>query len=1006
MKTSKTATLNICGLGDKTSELIDFMQNKNIEILGLADIRKKGNKIKEMNNKYVLMWSGVDNNLRAKHGVGFLIHPNKAKTITDIEYISERIIRIQLMERERNTTLIQIYAPCNNNNNIEERNEFFERLSSVLNKINDKDELYVMGDFNGRIGGKKAQREHCLGNFGDTTTERNSNGEELINLCLEQGLIITNSLYQHRESHIKTWYKWDNLLQSSQIDYILTRYRQKINITDARVIPNMNIDTDHRPVVLIEKRLQLRRTTEHKDTRHWKEPVLNLKTLDDDTKREELFQEMAQIYDILPTKIDNIQTEWELFKTHMLKNLQNICGTRSPRKSHQKTVWWTEDIQKAIQTKKQCFKIWLKSKNQDDYLKYQLARRNVKHIIKEAKEKSWCKYGEQLTDLCKKSPRDFFKSVKSMRVRDESYNPITIINSKDGTPILNSEERKARWKEYFQELYNPNSITKHTYEPRAQETLEPEILSQEIDTAIKNSPRNKSPGADGIPNEAIKACREIGVKWLKRIFTAAWTERKVPDDWQKSVIVPLWKNKGNKRECETYRGISLLSHTGKIYTKIIEQRVRYILEPQLSPSQLGFRRGVGCTDALFTLRQLSEKAIEYGKELDILFVDQEKAFDRVDRNILWETLENYGIKGHLLENIRALYQNCQSAVRTTEGLTDTFETRTGVRQGCVLSPLLFNVYIDRVITEAQIVKDHITETEQENEEQLNITEEDDIEDQLNNTLNELLFADDQCLIYDDEERLQNHTNSLLTTCRKYNMNINIQKTETMRISKSPSPLNIHIGNTKVKQVTEFKYLGSIFTESGRLDREIETRCQKANVVTYQLSPLLLHPKIKMEVKKQMINTIFMPTLCYQCQTWPLTSEHQRKLTTCEMKCLRKAAGVTRLDRLRNDDIRNRVGTTSCKEYIERQQISWFGHLMRMNHNQIPAIAYNKTNSGYRPKGRPRKRWIDNIRDTLSKHGHNTTSATHLALQRKLKLPPLRSTASVENQVQQPPGERQ
>ena len=354
--------------------------------------------------------------------------------------------------------------------------------------------------------------------------------------------------------------------------------------------------------------------------------------------------------------------------------------------------------------------------------------------------------------------------------------------------------------------------------------------------AIKNSPNKKSPGADGIPNEAIKACKDIGVKWLHRIFTISWKEGEVPEDWQKSVIVPLWKNKGNKRECETYRGISLLSHTGKIYAKIIEQRARYIVEPQLSPSQFGFRRGVSCTDALFTLRQMSERAIEYNNELNAIFIDQEKAFDRVNRDVLWETLEIYCIKGQLLGSIRALYKKCQCVVRTSDGITDAFETKTGVRQGCVLSPLLFNIYIDRIIKEAKSAESNITDSEQDNSEQLN------------NELNELLFADDQSLIYENEEQLQNHVNSLSATCRKYNMKINTQKTETMKICRTPSPLNIQIDNIGVKQVSEFKYLGSIFTENGSLDREIETRCQKANAVTYQLSPLLLHPKIEMEVK--------------------------------------------------------------------------------------------------------------------------------------------------------------
>uniref|UniRef100_A0A0B7BV07 Uncharacterized protein n=2 Tax=Arion vulgaris TaxID=1028688 RepID=A0A0B7BV07_9EUPU len=94
-----------------------------------------------------------------------------------------------------------------------------------------------------------------------------------------------------------------------------------------------------------------------------------------------------------------------------------------------------------------------------------------------------------------------------------------------------------------------------------------------------------------------------------------------------------------------------------------------------------------------------------------------------------------------------------------------------------------------------------------------------------------------------------------------------------------------------------------------MDREIETRCQKANAVTYQLSPLLKHPSINMAVKRQLINCIFIPTLCYQCQTWPLTKTQERKITTCEMRCLRKAVNVTRRDRVRNENIRSIVGTT-------------------------------------------------------------------------------------------------
>ena len=122
---------------------------------------------------------------------------------------------------------------------------------------------------------------------------------------------------------------------------------------------------------------------------------------------------------------------------------------------------------------------------------------------------------------------------------------------------------------------------------------------------------------------------------------------------QRAVIVPMWKKKGSRRD-------SPLSLMGKMYVKVWEQRARYKVEPFLSQAQMVFRKGRGCTDAIFTLRQLSKKVIEHDRELNIVFVDQEKAFDRVNRDKLWQTLEMYNIQGQLLDSIRAIYANIRS----------------------------------------------------------------------------------------------------------------------------------------------------------------------------------------------------------------------------------------------------------------------------------------------------------------------------------------------------------
>ena len=164
----------------------------------------------------------------------------------------------------------------------------------------------------------------------------------------------------------------------------------------------------------------------------------------------------------------------------------------------------------------------------------------------------------------------------------------------------------------------------------------------------------------------------------------------------------------------------------------------------------------------------------------------------------------------------------------------------------------------------------------------------------------------------------------------------------------------------------------MFTENGKLDREIETRCQKANAVGYQLAPLLKHPSISTGSKPKLINAIFLPTLTYQCLTWPLTKDLERKLVTCEMKCLRKAVNKTRRDKIRNEVIRDMAGAKPVLQHIKQQQVKWFGHITRM-----------PINSGWRARGRQRKRWSDSVADTLRTQGMSLLQATHLATDRQL-----------------------
>ena len=158
------------------------------------------------------------------------------------------------------------------------------------------------------------------------------------------------------------------------------------------------------------------------------------------------------------------------------------------------------------------------------------------------------------------------------------------------------------------------------------------------------------------------------------------------------------------------------------------------------------------------------------------------------------------------------------------------------------------------------------------------------------------------------------------------MKISINKTETIKVSRTPGTINININNTNLKQVKEFKNLGSTFTEDGRMNKEIKNGIKKASNVSYRLAPILKHPDIPVETKSKIRKSIIVAILTYQCQTWTMTKPLEHKITICEMRCLRKAVNKTRRDMITNTKIREMVGTKSIHHHIQQQRINRFGHL--------------------------------------------------------------------------------
>ncbi|XP_055907465.1 uncharacterized protein LOC129942508 [Eupeodes corollae] len=255
---------------------------------------------------------------------------------------------------------------------------------------------------------------------------------------------------------------------------------------------------------------------------------------------------------------------------------------------------------------------------------------------------------------------------------------------------------------HFKKLLNPppNPNPMEYALPYQQDIfLDRSILLEEVTSVIHRCGLNKAPGEDRISYEFFKNASTDFLVKLTSTFNFIWSTGEVPDSFKKSVILPILK-KGDPRNPSNYRGISFLNTVMKIFTGILLQRLTdWINEnDRLSEFQAGFRKGYSTVDNIFSLTSIARMYVEKGKKLYAFFVDFKAAFDCIDRRSLFLKLSNLGVSTKMLRIFQKLYEENKSAVWDGNSLSNWFEPTTGVKQGCLLSPLLFSIYLDDLVT--------------------------------------------------------------------------------------------------------------------------------------------------------------------------------------------------------------------------------------------------------------------------------------------------------------------
>ncbi|KAK3552669.1 hypothetical protein QTP86_019443, partial [Hemibagrus guttatus] len=309
---------------------------------------------------------------------------------------------------------------------------------------------------------------------------------------------------------------------------------------------------------------------------------------------------------------------------------RKVLGVSSGRRKEDKeTWWWNEEVQDSIQRKRLAKKKWDMDRTEENRQEYKELQHRVKREVSKAKQKA---YYELYTRLdTREGEKDLYRLA---RQRDRDGKDVQqVIKDRDGRVLTSEESVQRRWKEYFEELMNEeNEREKRVEGVNSVEQKVDKIRKDEVRKALKRMKSGKAVGPDDIPVEVWKCLGKAAVEFLTSLFNRVLESEKMPEEERRSVLVPIFNNKGDVQSCSNYRGIKLMSHTMKVWERVVEARLRKVVE--ICEQQNGFMPRKSTTDAIFALRILMEKYRDGQRKLHCVFVDLEKAYDRVPREEL------------------------------------------------------------------------------------------------------------------------------------------------------------------------------------------------------------------------------------------------------------------------------------------------------------------------------------------------------------------------------------
>ena len=686
-----------------------------------------------------------------------------------------------------NMTFIVIYIPPNVTQLCYD--DFMERLSLLCTEIGEQ--LIIVGDFNTPHFQYPCEaRSKSLAHFVEYSS-------------LTQVSTITNSL-------------------NRMLDLVFTNLNCSVSRSDFSLVAE---DSLH-PTLLLELSFPI---DDRRCETNTANPRLNFRRADFPN----LYSAISTTDWAKLTTYSDVNSMCDCFYTLLMESIHAHVPTRIPKRN-QFPSWFTPELINMIKLKDRARRYYIRHKSKGSYSVFSSYRSQVKGLICTTYS-NFIKHSE---NSIQSHPNNFWRFINLKRQSSRIPGEMSFNGSKLNTP----QSIVDHFAEYFASVYPQASNMSQSYTNLVNNSLinTPELSETDIIKSCMNLKSDLSCGPDNIPSLLVRDCAHVFAVPLAILYNFCIQSGSFPDRWKMTNICPILKD-GNRADITNYRPISIISNFSKVFEKAIISKLHFDIYNKLSIHQHGFFRGRSTTTNLVCITQFISEVLDRSGQVDVIYTDFAKAFDKVDHRVLLHKLQLFGFTDILVRFFSSYLKNRTCSV-TYNGFTSMpFTATSGVPQGSVLGPTLFLIFINDLA--------------------------------LSLNCHRLFFADDlkifssiSCI--DDCQSLQLQLQQIDSWCITNKLMLNVNKCKVVSYARSLDTVkfNYMIGNSQLAQANDIRDLGVTFDTKLRFNLHVETKVKAASRM---LGFIMRTCKdlTNLDCIKLLFNTFVRPVLEYAATVW-------------------------------------------------------------------------------------------------------------------------------------------